>query len=214
MAKAPDWLANMLNSSPDLVEDSPQFRQKHQDMQKTNLVKAANSALDIVKDRTRQSELETVKAQMQMIQDMTPTPVPLSGPDDTFFDEAPAEMSTPLSPNIPGPNDFDVANPQPQAIPPPDPSMADTNTQPQMPQMDEVAEIQRIAQETGLTPQQVAAMTLLGKDIDRLEKEGAIGPPPQPPMPLEGPPMAPPAPMLGANGTQPSPAPMPTPMLG
>jgi hypothetical protein len=92
--------------------------------------------------------------------------------------------------------------------------------QPADPGMSEVAEINRISQETGIPVQQVAAMTLLGRDINNLEKEGALPPigsqmppPPAPmPTPLSGPVSAPPAPMMGASGTQPSP-PLPPPVV-
>jgi hypothetical protein len=220
MARMPDFLSNMLTKDTNLADDSPEFRQKYQEMQKNNLVKAANSAMNIVDDRIRQSKMQRMQADMQELDRITPIPVPLSGPDERFFDETAPDVSTPMSPNIPGPTDFDVASPDRTVIPPPDPAMTTAMDQPADPGMSEVAEINRISQETGIPVQQVAAMTLLVRDINNLEKEGALPPigsqmppPPAPmPTPLSGPVSAPPAPMMGASGTQPSP-PLPPPVV-
>lgn len=206
MPKIQDWILNGMNSDENLVEDSPQFRSANQDRQKQNLIKASEEAMRLVKEKgdrmekdslrqtrealdqvtaqRQQVDLDTYQQQADMVERMTPIPVPLSGPDAQFFEKTPDTVSTPLTPNIPTRADFGVDDPS-DPIPPPDPALAPVD--PTMtPEQDEVAQVEMIAQTLGMTPQQVAAMVLLGKDINRIEKETPT--PPPPPMPLSGPP--------------------------
>lgn len=190
MARMPDWLGNTLNSDDGLVEDSPQFRQQYQKMQKDNLIKASNSALDAVRAKVRQSELDSVRSQIESIKAMTPKTAPLVGPDDPLFAPTSPEENTALTPNLPSQSDFDVDMTAPP-VAPPDPAM--NQMPPEMSaEENEVAEVEKIARETGMSPQQVAAMVLLGKDINGIESTTppTTAPPPSAldmPMPLAGP---------------------------
>lgn len=201
MAKLPDWLMNEVYSDPNLIEDSPQFRQKEQATQKSNLVRAANSALDVVRDRTRQSQIETMNTQLNMIQQMRPMPVPLEGAASEFFPTDQPATPSALTPATPTAADFNSEPVMPEP------------TQPSMPEMpseeNQAAEVMRISQETGIPAQQVAAMVLLGQDIARVEKQGQAQPvAPEPPAPnsLPNPLMGPP-PTIAPSGTLPSPMP-------
>jgi hypothetical protein len=189
MPRMPDWLLNQMNANPDLVEDSPRFRTQEAEMQRQNLHKATNEALDAVAARTRQMGAQTAMHQMGMLDRMTPKPTPLSGPDQKLFPDLAPTDDTPMTPNVPSPADFN-------------PEATDEGT---APGEDPSAEVMRISQATGIPPQQVASMALLGNDIAGLEQAQAPPPPPAPrpevPRLLAPPPTPPPPP--------PGPAPQP-----
>jgi hypothetical protein len=198
MARAPDWLLNMVNDSPHLVEDSPQYRAQQQTTQMDNLHKAAGEAMDAVDAETQAMDRQTAQQRMAMLDQMTPKPTPLAGPGDAYFPDL-GDAPTPMSPKVPGPSEFSAS-----------PSAPDQGTSPVEPPTlsdDPMTEVQRISQTTGIPPQMVAGMVLLGQDIAKLEEhheqpgnptlpQDAPPPPPAspgpPPMPLAGPPPGPP----------------------
>lgn len=160
MPKMPDWLGNMTNSAPNLVEDSPQFRAEEQKTQMANLNKASEEAIQELQRRRAQSQADTIRANMRSLDAITPQPTLLSGPNSSFFPEIPPEMHTPMTPNVPSPDDF-ASDVQPQPFGPPDQAPA---------QEDPVAEAQRISDATGIPVQTVAGMALLGQDIGDIER--------------------------------------------
>lgn len=200
MAKAPDWLMNTLATSPSLVDDSPQFRAAQNKEQWDNLHSAANEALDQVRDQTEASQAQTALHQFRALDAITPTPTPLAGPDSPFHTETDPNVATPLSPNIPGPSDFapNGATPASSAsvvgAPPEDPA----------------AEVQRIAEATGIPAQTVASMAMLGGDIGKIEQarqqQQPQMPAPNGPAPLM---QAPPPPPQAPAGPQAPQAPPP-----
>lgn len=185
MAKIPDWLANSMAKDSALIDDSPQFRALEQARQKGNLMKAADTAMEEVDKRIKQDEFDTLKARLETRAMATPFPVPLSGPNNELLgDSGPA-------PVIPGPDEFssepilaeETAN-QPslldeiQATPPTE-DIADPNV---------LASVQKIASVTGLSPDKVALMTLLGKEIAKTQQTQSPTPlPTNLPTPLGGP---------------------------
>lgn len=160
MPKAPDWLLNWSATQPNLIDDSPQFRQKETEMQRNNLVRATNQALRAVNQRTQDMAIDTGTKNLEMMHQMMPI-YPLVGPYDPYFEENDVR-----SRKVPTDAEFDT---QPIVEPSPmDPMQQDTRTQ--MPE-DPSAVVQQIADTLGLTPQQVASMALLGQDISNLESE-------------------------------------------
>ena len=192
MARAPDWLLNSMSNEKSLIDDSPQFRKLEQSRQKQNLSRAAASAMQEVDKRIAQTEQETMQTRLEREALATPFPVPLSGPKDPLFETAPV-------PTIPGPDEFD-SSPilaedqamQDDFLPPEDDSISPD------PNYDVAASVQRISDVTGIPVDKVALMTLLGKDIARIQAEAQNSPPTMPPpvatpvdpsipTPLEGP---------------------------
>lgn len=205
---------NLAASSPNLVEDSPQYRADEQKNQLENMTRAADEAMRAVRQRTLASQAQTVGTQMDSLRQITPMPSPLSGPEDTFFPEMPPEMNSPMSPNVPGPAEF-IA---PSVIQ--DLAAAPQTSQQTVQQEDPAAEVGRISQATGIPPQTIAAMALLGQDIAQIEQTRG-GPPPVAPSSAPvatsvapGPPS--PAPLMETpppQGPQNIPNPSPAPLL-
>lgn len=196
MPKAPDWLLQMTDKADGLVDDSPQFRQVEQAGQKANLTKASMEALQQMRQRNIEQQTQGAMQSMQALQGaqqqidrMTPNQTPTSR--TPFFN----------------PNDFREVPPasefssNPQVIPPPDLSEPPTTTSPEaemaapsdlqgMEGENLAQTVQQIADVTGLSPQVVAMMSLLGKDIAQSEQEGTatyspepLAPPPPTPIP-------------------------------
>lgn len=185
MARGPDWLFNKMSTDTSLIDDSPQFRKLEQSRQKQNLSRAASSAMQEIDKRIAQTQQETMQTRLEKEALATPFPVPLSGPEDPLFEAAPA-------PTIPGPDEFDSAPIlaedqalQDDFLPPEDDSISPD------PSYDVAASVQHISDVTGIPVDKVALMTLLGKDIARVQEQAQNAPmpptPPQLPTPLEGP---------------------------
>lgn len=164
MPRMPDWLANMMNTADNLVEDSPEFRRQEQESQVKNLENATNQALRQLKLRNQEEQRKTVMMQQSALDRMTPVTNPMEKNQTPFFGNI-NDLSG-GAPAVPTSDDF--AN-----------TPVDTTTQPNTPpevssppgQEDPVAIVNRIAQTLGIPAQQVAAMALLGQDIRKLEDE-------------------------------------------
>ncbi len=186
MAKIADWLLNMSTNAKTMVDDSPQYRSLESQVQKRNITNAADNALGQLQTRVNSAMEQSIRDGAKAIEDITPYPVPLSGPEPFF----PKEMQPPVQ-KVPGPEEFNSA--PPTTPPPVDPFNSPTEAPPQeqLGQEQDVAGlVQRMAQITGLPPQQIATLAILGKEIERIEKENP--PPTAPtastPVPLSGPP--------------------------
>lgn len=236
MPKAPDWLLRDVNDAPHLIEDSPQFRKLENQRNEKNMRSAIDMAMEQIRIETEDQQRKAAQASILEMQKMSPVPSAMEG-TTKFFDDEGDDGMQPLpedsgSRYIPGPQDFDT------------PPMAAAGTEqeanPGMPSYDEdpVATVQIIAQTLGITPQQVAALSMLGEDIRRnytpeeqtppqgpmaqpatgnpempMPLSGPSGPPPGPVPPPMPPPMAPGAPNP-ANPAMPPPGPAPMPLAG
>lgn len=229
MPKAPDWLLQMTNDASGLVEDSPQYRKAENQHQTANLANASREALGMVQNQTLDAQkaaaaagIQALKSGKDHIARMTPTPTPLMGPSSSM-------MSKPQTSNVPPPEEFTSS---PNVTPPPDvaptvtpgdpAAVADPNQPLETDPNENIQDtIMQIAQASGLSPQTVAMMTMMGKDIERNMKEsGQDTPEPAPEPTLPSP--APTQPNFGINTpptapvpppVTPPPSPMPSPLL-
>jgi hypothetical protein len=173
MPTAPSWLLNMAHTSPNLVDDSPEFRQGEQQMQANNMMKATRTAMNDVDEKALQEQQRQVADQMDMQKHQTL---------QQGLDNAPPSES----PDRPTPMTWDEHGMPKQAM---TPSLAGSgedsgsDMRPQNPQQD----VQDLAQATGLPPQVVASMALLGKQLGDMYPNGAAPQQPiQPPAPTMG----------------------------
>ena len=208
MPTAPDWLLQMSKDADNLVDDSPQFRQAEQTQQKGNLISASKSALEQVHGNTVDAQreaavagLQSLKSGQEQIAAMTPTPTPtFSTP--LFNEGVPTEQAPPsefsASPAVVPPPSFEEA-------PIEEPVTAAPNSlggeEPDL-----IGTITRISEASGLSPQIVATMALLGKDIAQMEQDGTAeyeqSPQTPPPAPPPSPAVAP-APPIAPQGQTP-----------
>ena len=185
MARVQDWLLNSMAKDTNLIDDSPQFRALEQARQKGNLTRAANTAMREVDKRIQQTEMDTLRTNMETQAKAAPFPVPLSGPDNPMF----APESAPL---VPGADEFSsnpiTAEDEANRL-----SKFDTEEDANIASPEVIQSVQNIAAITGLPIEKVALMTLLGKDIARTQIDQPVAPPTIPPdtsnmpVPLGGP---------------------------
>lgn len=190
MARAPDWLLNMSSNAKGMVDDSPQYRNLETQLQKRNLTTAADQALGQLQTKVNSAMEKSIRDGAKAIEDITPYPVPLQGPQPFF----PTEMQPPQR-KVPGPEEFN-SNP-PTSPPPIDPFSSQTPMASPAEELGQETDIaglvQKMADITGLPPQQIATLAILGKEIERIEKENPQPAPPPvapspAPVPLSGPP--------------------------
>lgn len=68
--RIPDWLSQIANDNPNLVEDSPTFRAVEETQQKKNLVKATNQALQQHAEEVKQQQIKAITGQLQAIKQL------------------------------------------------------------------------------------------------------------------------------------------------
>jgi hypothetical protein len=247
MPKAPDWLLNVSANAPDLVEDSPKFRQEEESTQIDNLSRATDEAVSMMQAKVLAAQEEQLRAteaaaarleaqtaqrdQEQILRQqaaLEQQEAELAATEQAVVDtkhntirqgqqreQELLQMAAETDKIASGTNTF---------LPP----GFDEGYESSTPE-DPATSVLQLSKNLGLDPGVVAALTMLGEDITRLEAEGKLETAPFPgdellmqqqrvpssgPVPLAGPPPAPVPPPARPPQAPPTPMPQPgaTPM--